>query len=73
MDEKTYSKYFKAFGDPTRLRILALLSAKEPTVNEIVGAVALSQPTVSRHLALLREAGVVIDRREVVIHGGHGV
>lgn len=40
------------------------MSAKELTVNEIVSAVGLSQPTISRHLALLREAGVVIDRRE---------
>jgi DNA-binding transcriptional ArsR family regulator len=63
-NEKTFSKYFKAFGDPTRLRIIALLSAKEMTVNEIVKAVGLSQPNVSRHLALLREADVVIDRRQ---------
>ena len=64
MDERTYSKYFKAFGDPSRLRILSLLSCKEMTVNEITKAVGLSQPTVSRHLAILREAEIVADRRE---------
>ena len=64
MDEKRFSKYFKAFGDPSRLRIVALLSDKEMTVNDITDAVKLSQPTVSRHLAILREAGVVIDRRD---------
>lgn len=64
MDQKTFSRYFKAFGDPTRRRILRLLSCKEMTVNEIVKAVGLSQPTVSRHLALLRGAGIVIDRRD---------
>jgi ArsR family transcriptional regulator, arsenate/arsenite/antimonite-responsive transcriptional repressor len=64
INEKTFSKYFKAFGDPTRLRIIALLSAKEMTVNEIVKAVGLSQPNVSRHLSLLKEADVVIDRRQ---------
>jgi DNA-binding transcriptional ArsR family regulator len=64
MNEKTFSKYFKAFGDPSRLKILQLLSSKEMTVGEIVRAVGLSQPTVSRHLAILREAEIVTDRRE---------
>ena len=64
MDAKSFSKYFKAFGDPTRLRILGLLAAKEKTVNEIVKEIGLSQPTISRHLGILREAAVVIDRRE---------
>ena len=64
MDERSFSKYFKAFGDPTRLRILGLLAIKEMTVNEIVKKIKLSQPTISRHLGILREAEVVIDRRE---------
>ena len=64
MDERSFSKYFKAFGDPTRLRILGLLTVKEMTVNEIVKEIKLSQPTISRHLGILREAEVVIDRRE---------
>lgn len=64
MDSRVYSKYFKAFGDPTRLRILSLLTAKEMTVNEITAAVGLSQPTVSRHLAVLRAAEAVLARRE---------
>jgi ArsR family transcriptional regulator len=64
MDEKRFSRYFKAFGDPSRLRILMLVSSREMTVNEIVKIVGLSQPTVSRHLAVLREAGIVNDRRQ---------
>lgn len=64
MDSKTYSKYFKAFGDPSRLKILGLLSDSEMTVNEIAGKVGLAQPTVSRHLGVLRDAEIVIDRRE---------
>ncbi len=64
INEKRYSKYFKAFGDPTRLRILALLSKAELTVNEIVRKIGLSQPTISRHLGILKEAEVVIGRRE---------
>jgi DNA-binding transcriptional ArsR family regulator len=64
LDEKVYSKYFKAFGDPSRLRILALLSGGEMAVNDIVDAMHLTQPTISRHLAILREADIVIDRRD---------
>ncbi len=64
MEEKKYTKYFKAFGDSSRFKIIQLLSGKEMPVNDIAAAVGLSQPTVSRHLAVLREADVVIDRRE---------
>lgn len=63
MDEKIYSKYFKAFGEPSRLKILRLLSAKPLTVNAIVDNLDLSQSTVSRHLGILREAGILSDRR----------
>jgi DNA-binding transcriptional ArsR family regulator len=63
MDEKIYSRYFKAFGEPSRLKILRLLTGKELTVNDIVEEVGLSQSTVSRHLAVLREAGILTDRR----------
>ena len=64
MDAKKFSRYFKAFGDKTRLRIVALLADKELTVNEIVAAIGLSQPTFSRHLGVLRQAEVVHDRRD---------
>ncbi|MCH7690501.1 MAG: helix-turn-helix transcriptional regulator [candidate division Zixibacteria bacterium] len=64
MDTKQYSKYFKAFSDRSRLRILGLLAGKEMTVNEIVAVVGLSQSTVSRHLSVLRDSGIVDDRRD---------
>ncbi len=64
IDAKKFSRYFKAFGDRTRLRIVALLADKELTVNEIVAVIGLSQPTISRHLAVLRQAEVVHDRRD---------
>ncbi|UCG61376.1 MAG: winged helix-turn-helix transcriptional regulator [Candidatus Zixiibacteriota bacterium] len=64
MEDKKYTRYFKAFGDSTRFKIIQLLSAKEMSVNEITAAVGLSQPTVSRHLSVLRDAEVVVDRRE---------
>ena len=64
IDEKLYSRLFKAFGDRSRLRIIALLANNELTVNEIVKKMDLSQPTVSRHLAILKDANMVIDRRD---------
>jgi ArsR family transcriptional regulator len=64
MDEKRYSKFFKAFGGASRTKILMLLSSKAMTVNDIVDKLDLSQPTVSRHLAVLREAGAISDSRQ---------
>ena len=64
INTRRFAKYFRAFSDTTRLKILSLLADKELTVNEIVAAVGLSQPAVSRHLGILREAEVVHDRRE---------
>ena len=64
MEERDYSRYFKAIGDPTRLRIVTILADREYTVNDIVARIGLSQPTVSRHLAKLRDAGVLDWRRE---------
>ena len=54
---------FRALSDPTRRRILALLGERERTVNEIVAEFDISQPAISRHLALLREAGLVTSVR----------
>lgn len=62
--KQNFSKYFKAFGDPSRLKILMLLAARELTVNEITRKVGLSQPTISRHLAILRDANAVTSRRD---------
>ncbi|WP_223846352.1 ArsR/SmtB family transcription factor [Wenzhouxiangella sp. AB-CW3] len=53
-------------GDSTRLRLLALLEAEELTVAELAEVTHLAQPRVSTHLARLREAGLVVDRREGV-------
>ena len=57
---------FKALGDRTRLRILALLAAGEVCVCNIHESLNLPQPTVSRHLASLRRSGLVETRREGV-------
>ncbi len=55
---------FRAFSDRTRLRILHLLGAGELCVCDIVRVLELPQPTVSRHLAYLRRAGLVTARKE---------
>lgn len=50
---------FKAFADPTRLRVMNVLAAGELCVCDVVEILGLPQPTVSRHLALLRREGLV--------------
>jgi DNA-binding transcriptional ArsR family regulator len=58
-------KYFRALGDPTRVRILELLDEHgELSVGELVERLGLSQPKVSNHLACLRWCGFVVTRRE---------
>lgn len=54
----------KLLSDSTRLRLLALLSIEEIAVQELVSITGLAQSRVSNHLALLRRAGLVQDRRE---------
>lgn len=57
--------FFQALADNTRLRCLMLVAVHdELCVCELVHALELSQPKISRHLKLLRDAGVVDDRRE---------
>ena len=63
LDVRPVSRLFKALGDETRLRIVALLSHGELCVCHLHEALGLSQPNVSRHLAILRAAGIVEDRR----------
>lgn len=56
---------FKALADTTRLRMLMLLVMEgELCVCELTHALDEIQPKISRHLALLRESGVVLDRRQ---------
>lgn len=59
-----FASMFKALSDRTRQRILFLLEERPRTVTEIVAAFSLSQSTISRHLAVLRNAGLVEDRRQ---------
>ncbi|AEA24224.1 regulatory protein ArsR [Pseudonocardia dioxanivorans CB1190] len=58
------SEPFAVVADPTRRRVLDLLRTRPRTVTELVDALGVSQPTVSKHLRVLREAGVVTVRAE---------
>jgi ArsR family transcriptional regulator, arsenate/arsenite/antimonite-responsive transcriptional repressor len=64
LDVRAFSNLFKALGDVTRLRIVALLSHGELCVCHLEEALGVSQPKVSRHLGILRLTGVVQHRRE---------
>ncbi len=55
---------FQAVGEPTRLRLLRLLVKQELNVQELVAILQMRQPSVSRHLAVLRDAGWITQRRE---------
>lgn len=57
---------FKALGDPVRLRLLSMIAAaggEEVCVCELTPAFDLSQPTISHHLKVLREAGLLTSQR----------
>lgn len=60
----TTADVFNAVAEPRRREILDVLGADELTVSELVDALALPQPQVSKHLRVLREVGAV-DAREV--------
>ncbi|WP_406349086.1 metalloregulator ArsR/SmtB family transcription factor [Streptomyces sp. NBC_00144] len=56
------AKVFKALGDPVRLRLLSLIASRaggEVCVCDLTPAFDLSQPTISHHLKLLRQAGLI--------------
>ncbi len=55
---------FEILAEPTRRRVLDLLREQEHTVGELVTALDLSQPAVSKHLRVLREAGLVAVRAD---------
>ena len=64
VEQDLLAKYFRALGDPTRLRVLELIADGERSVGDLVTALELSQPKVSNHLACLRWCGFVTTRRE---------
>jgi SAM-dependent methyltransferase/biotin operon repressor len=55
---------FRLLGDEARLRILRLLSEERLNVSELTGILGIAQSGVSRHLGLLKDAGLVVEQRE---------
>jgi len=55
---------FNAIAEPRRRKLLEVLGEQEIPVNEIVEQVGWSQPTVSKHLGVLKQVGLVKERRE---------
>ena len=62
-NDRRITKVFKALADGTRQQILRLLEDRSYAVGDIVAQFDLSQPTISRHLSVLKEADLVIDQR----------
>ena|SRR5687767_1549990 len=59
----THLDAFDALGDPTRRALLELLRAAPRSVNELARSFPMSRPAVSKHLRILRQAGLVLERR----------
>jgi ubiquinone/menaquinone biosynthesis C-methylase UbiE/DNA-binding transcriptional ArsR family regulator len=66
MDLERATHHFRLLADSTRLRLLLLLDQEELSVAELAAITQLAQPRVSTHLAKLKEAGLVTDRRDGV-------
>ena len=64
MGLRDYESVFKASADPTRVRILKILEGGEMCVCQVIAILSLGQSTVSKHLFLLRAAGLIKDRRD---------
>ncbi len=61
---ETLHRVFKTLHEPVRMRILALLEREELAVQDLTEVLDLAQSTVSRHLAILKEVGLLQDRRD---------
>ena len=59
---QSLDRTFAALADPTRRRILSRLALGEATVNELAEPFAISQPAISRHIRVLSEAGLIVQR-----------
>ena len=61
---KAYIRVMKALADPNRVKIIKMLERREMCVCELHAALKLAQPTVSKHLKILDDAGLVDSRKE---------
>lgn len=63
-DEKRLAEIFKAFCDENRIRILRLLLSGEKCACKLLEEIDISQPTLSHHMKILCDSGVVVGRKE---------
>jgi DNA-binding transcriptional ArsR family regulator len=66
--ERRNETVFRAIADPTRRRILDLLRDGQHTVGELAGNFPTSRPAISKHLRLLKSAGLVVTHRSGTAH-----
>ena len=64
MDERRTALLFKAFGDENRIRILKLLGSEEKCACRLLEQMHISQPTLSHHMKILCDSGIVVGRKE---------
>jgi DNA-binding transcriptional ArsR family regulator len=62
--QRTANPVFAALGDPTRRAILDLVRIRELPAGEVARRFSISRPAISRHLRILRQAGLVHERRD---------
>lgn len=62
-NDKKMVNIFKAMGEPTRLKILKLISVREMCVCELVEVLGITQPGVSQHLKVLKKAGIIQEKK----------
>jgi DNA-binding transcriptional ArsR family regulator len=63
MTDERLGLILKALSSPSRLRIVRLLCERSFCVNALTARLSISQPAVSQHLAVLKDAGLVVDER----------
>ena len=75
LDERKIAVIFKAFCDENRIRILKLLETGEKCACKLLEELDITQPTLSHHMKILCDSGVVMRRKEALLHiaGGRGV
>lgn len=64
MDERKTALIFKAFCDENRIRILNLLSTGEKCACKLLEELNITQPTLSHHMKILCDSGIVVGRKE---------
>lgn len=63
-EDRDLASAFKALGHPVRIALLNRLLSGEPCVNELHNCVGQSQPSVSQHLGVLRDRGIIVPERK---------